>query len=347
MANRNMLKSFLIFFFLCLMNTVNASECYHYHTRATCKLSFVAGKNYLVYTVKDPDGITYVSQHLHTVSNLRTKLTLVAEDEYAIVARDEAFYYLVSKEIPYQKPVKAIKLFAVKTVHKVLNPRLIQVSGVWHYMIPDPDSKKGYREMLLPRLPRDFEIMYQFYRDVDASLLIKTKSTIATMYVMMDYEEQRSNYQVIPGLSPASTVFTPAQDNLDQNFLRDDQHFYLINYDLNFRDVTANFAPEKRSGFYKMQIHYNSFYNPIFTDDSKMLWIYFKDGISLNDGTDPNFYGIEAHFLNHDSTIIAYENRYYANGWAAANTTEELDLGAVKDIASLHTTAEGAYADQF
>ncbi|MCZ4244135.1 hypothetical protein [Pedobacter punctiformis] len=344
------MKKLLILFSLFLMLTnykSQASECYHYHTLKRLNLVYSADKNYLQLTIKDPDNIIYVSQQRYPIKNLNTPVTVVCEDEQSIVVKDSQFYYLVAKEIPYEQPVTAKQLFAVSSVVMVKNCRLIRSAGKWHYIIPNNYAKRGFEEVLLDKLPANFEILYAFNRDSGANYLIKSSKQVAAVNISIEYQHNTYSYSPIAKLNPLTTVFTAADSDVDNNFLRDDRHFYLINYDLNITDVTSQFVAEKKTGFNKMRISLNSFHEPVFSDGSHTLWIYFKDGISLTDGTDPNFYPIEGKFLNADSTIIIHKGKYYSNGWAAGYEVENLDLSLVKDKASLAILSDGSFADQY
>jgi len=307
----------------------------------------LAGKNYLQLTVKDPDNITYVSQQRYPITNLNVPLTRVCEDEQSMVVKDKQFYYLLSKEIPYQQPVTLKKLYAVSSLVKVKNSRLIRSAGKWRYIIPNNDTKRGFEEILLEKLPADFEILYTFNRGNDANYLIKSSKQVAAVNISIEYKHNTYSYNPILKLNPLTTVFTEAADDVDEHFLRDDRHFYLINYDLNLTEVTKQFITEKKTGFNKMHINLNSFHEPILSDGSNTLWIYFKDGIGLTDGSNPNFYPVEGKFLNADSVIIVYDGKYYNNGWAAANEVEDLDLSLVKDKASLAVLSDGSFADKY
>lgn len=86
---------------------------------------------------------------------------------------------------------------------------------------------------------------------------------------------------------------------------------------------------------------------PILSDGSSTLWIYFKDGISLTNNTDVNFMTINASFVNIDRTVMLSAGKYYTNGWATANQVEPVDLTAVKDKLSLVELADGNYADNY
>ncbi|TCD12105.1 hypothetical protein EZ449_03550 [Pedobacter frigidisoli] len=272
---------------------------------------------------------------------------MVFDDEKALIVRDNQFYYLVAKELPYEKPIVAQKICVVSPLVKVKNSRLIRFNRKWHYIIPNSFVKQGFDDVLLTKLPTDFKIVYSINRDKGANYLIKSNKQVAGVNISIDYKNNAYSYNPIPKLNPLSTVFTSAQDDVDDNFLRDDRNFYLINYDLNFRDVTSQFIKEKKTGFNKMSINFNSFHEAIFSDGSNTLWIYFKDGISLSDGTDPNFMPIEAKFLNADNKIIVYDGKYYTDGWAAANEVDNVDLSKVNDKASLVLLPDGPYADKY
>ncbi|UIR56807.1 hypothetical protein LZQ00_03075 [Sphingobacterium sp. SRCM116780] len=344
-----MKKLIFLFSFILLLTNVQlqASECYHYHIIRHYNLVRLAGKNYLQLTVKDPDNITYVSQERYLITNVHESLTVVYEDDQSMLVKNDQFYYLLSKEIPYQQPVTLKKLYAVSALVQVKNNRLIRSGGKWRYIVPNNDAKRGFEEVLLDKLPADFEILYSFNRDNGANYLIKSKKQVAAVNINIEYKHNTYTYNPITNLNPRTTVFTAAADEVDNHFLRDDRHFYLINYDLNLTDVTNQFVSEKKIGFNKMHISLNSFHEPVWSDGSNTLWIYFKDGISLSDGTDPNFFPIEGEFLNTDSVIIVHNGKYYANGWGAAYEVEDLDLSLVRDKTGLAVLNEGSFVDKY
>lgn len=341
------LVSLFLFFMLLNNSLLLASECYHYHTKKHYKIRSLAGKNYLELYTKDPDQITYVSRERYLIANLNGPLKIVADDALHMLVRDNQFYYLVSKEIPYEQPLTAKKLFAINSGIKMKNTRLIRFAGKWRYIVPNNDVKRGFDELILDKLPGDFEILYTFNRDRGANYLIKAAKTVATINISIEYQNNTYTYNAIPKLDPLTTVFTAANEQLDDGFLRDNRHFYLINYDLNLTEVTDQFIKEKKTGFHKMNISWNSFYTPVFSDAGKILWIYLKEGIGLADGSNPNFYPINAKFLNKDSVIIVYNGKYYSNGWAAAFQVENIDLTKVRDKASLVSLDDNQFADRY
>lgn len=341
------LVSLFLFFMLLNSSLLLASECYHYHTKKHYKIRSIAGKIYLELNTKDPDQITYVSRQRYLIANLNGPLRMVAEDALHMVVRNNQFYYLVSKEIPYEQALIAKKLFAVNSGIKMKNSRLIRFAGKWRYIVPNNDVKRGFDEIILDELPADFEILYTFNRDRGANYLIKSAKAVATINISIEYENNTYKYNTIPGLDPSTTVFTAANEQLDDGFLRDDRHFYLINYDLNLTEVTNQFVSQKKTAFQKMRISWNSFYTPVFSDGSNTLWIYFKEGIGLNDGSNPNFYPISGKFLNKDSVIIVYKGKYYNNGWAAAFQVEDIDLTNVRDKFSLVSLDDNQFEDKY
>ena len=327
--------------------SAKASECYHYHTKKSYKVVQNNGKYFLQFTVKDPDGITFVSQENYLIGNVKTAISIVAQDDVSVLIKDKQFLYLLVKEIPYDKPLLAIKLFSLTSKITVKNARLIQSAGVWHYIVPNQYAKRGFDDVLLKKVPANFEVMYDFKRGNDANYLIKSNAGVAKLQVTIDYELNVYKYIPIPKLNPKTTTYTEVGNDGYQGFLLDKRNFFIVDYDLNYSDVTPQFASDKKSGYGKMQINSNDFHQPILSDGSATLWIYFKDGISLTNHTDVNFMPINASFVNLERTVMLSAGKCYTNGWAAANQVDPVDLTAVKDKLSLVELADVNYADNY
>lgn len=330
------------------ISAARASECYHYHFVKSTKLLVRDNTVWLQYTLKDPDSITYVSQETIPFKNVAAKgFQMVAENETLFLVKDNEAHYLVKKELPYDADsIEAERLDNKAEITAVKTPNLICFAGAWKFIHLGYNKGEIHR-IAIPELPADFEIIKTNYRSESTSFLIKTKQHIAVLEVTHDYQNYKHTYNIISGLSAATTVFYEPVYYLDDDIMMDDNSAFLVSGDFNFTEITNDFNMQgRKNGLHLLKLNRNKG-DEILLEDGKKLWVFFKDGLDLVDNQRVNFYPEEAAFLNEHSGIIKNKIGYYESGYNAINNMDAIDVTSVKDLPGLEIISYALYRDKY
>ncbi len=331
-----MIKRILIPIFTILNMALNASDCYHYHTKTYHEIKTEKGKAIWVRTVKDWNDVSIVSVEKTPIENINSnEVTKLAEDENGFLISDDTYYYWLERNSFFAKRTGACKIIAKEKVSETFGTKAFCIDGKWKYIDYNVYSNTSETKDL-KGFPNNPTILQ--HKEIKSYLLKDDKNVFA-------YNEREGTITVLKDLDASTTHFVwPDLDSkYGDSFIYDNNTFYLIdiNYEIQ-RDITADFPQD--TDFSKMEITVNQW--GVFMELDNMIWAYVKSGISLTDGRTIYFYPIEdAKWLNDQKEFVVHDNNLYRSAWELVYKRNYIDLSEVSRSESLRKKEWGYYTD--
>lgn len=230
----------LIFLLLVLIigQSLNASECYHYHT--STQHAIIKNERGLFYqlTEKDPNGFSYVRQINKPIKGIDlATYKAIGEDESTFMFSDKNGFYQLEKERQYEDQSAIYsKILGANPNQKHINGRLFLIDGKWSYIIAwGKDTKK----IMLNELPQNITNVKCF----SSGLYVKSDKQVFSVYI--DFYTQKATVKTIPNLNPAQLVYYACNPRNNEDFIADEQHIFSIRNDGSFEDITPQFRALK------------------------------------------------------------------------------------------------------
>jgi len=230
----------LIFLLLVLIigQSLNASECYHYHT--STQHGIIKNERGLFYqlTEKDPNGFSYVRQINKPIKGIDlATYKAIGEDESTFMFSDKNGFYQLEKERQHEDHSAIYsKILGANPNQKHINGRLFLIDGKWSYIIAwGKDTKK----IMLNELPQNITNIKCF----SSGLYVKSDKQVFSVYI--DFYTQKATVKTIPNLNPAQLVYYACNPRNNEDFIADEQHIFSIRNDGSFEDITPQFRALK------------------------------------------------------------------------------------------------------
>ena len=230
----------LIFLLLVLIigQSLNASECYHYHT--STQHAIIKNERGLFYqlTEKDPNGFSYVRQINKPIKGIDlATYKAIGEDESTFMFSDKNGFYQLEKERQHEDHSAIYsKILGANPNQKHINGRLFLIDGKWSYIIAwGKDTKK----IMLNELPQNITNVKCF----SSGLYVKSDKQVFSVYI--DFYTQKATVKTIPNLNPAQLVYYACNPRENEDFIADEQHIFSIRNDGSFEDITPQFRALK------------------------------------------------------------------------------------------------------
>jgi len=230
----------LIFLLLVLIigQSLNASECYHYHT--STQHAIIKNERGLFYqlTEKDPNGFSYVRQIDKPIKGIDlATYKAIGEDESTFMFSDKNGFYQLEKERQHEDHSAIYsKILGANPNQKHINGRLFLIDGKWSYIIAwGKDTKK----IMLNELPQNITNVKCF----SSGLYVKSDKQVFSVYI--DFYTQKATVKTIPNLNPAQLVYYACNPRENEDFIADEQHIFSIRNDGSFEDITPQFRALK------------------------------------------------------------------------------------------------------
>ncbi|MCX3264462.1 hypothetical protein OQZ29_06880 [Pedobacter agri] len=230
----------LIFLLLVLIigPSLNASECYHYHT--STQHAIIKNERGLFYqlTEKDPNGFSYVRQINKPIKGIDlATYKAIGEDESTFMFSDKNGFYQLEKDRQYEDHLAIYsKILGANPNQKHINGRLFLIDGKWSYIIAwGKDTKK----IILNGLPQNITNVKCF----SSGLYVKSDKQVFSIYI--DFYTQKATVKTIPNLNPAQLVYYACNPRENEDFIADEQHIFSIRNDGSFEDITPQFRALK------------------------------------------------------------------------------------------------------
>ena len=109
---------------------------------------------YLQKTIKDHNGISYVSQSKVRLDNITDKGTrVISDDDNNILVLSNANYYFIPKSLKFAEEDRFTPLFNENEVSKIVSNHFFLVSGDWYYASYFVSDGETYKQ----KIPRSEE----------------------------------------------------------------------------------------------------------------------------------------------------------------------------------------------
>ncbi len=218
--------------------SLNASECYHYHT--STQHAIIKNERSLFYqlTEKDPNGFSYVRQINKPIKGIDlATYKAIGEDESTFMFSDKNGFYQLEKNRQYEDHSAIYsKILGANPNQKHINGRLFLIDGKWSYITAwGKDTKK----IMLNELPQNITNVKCF----SSGLYVKSDKQVFSVYI--DFYTQKATVKTIPNLNPAQLVYYACNPRNNEDFIADEQHIFSIRNDGSFEDITPQFRALK------------------------------------------------------------------------------------------------------
>ncbi|RZL39549.1 MAG: hypothetical protein EOO96_00370 [Pedobacter sp.] len=226
----------VIFLILALIinHSLQASECYHYHTSKTYAIVKTDRGIFYQSTEKDPNGISYVQQVKKPLKGIDlASYKAIGEDEATFMFSDKNGFYQLSKNEQYEDKIAIYsKILSANSGQKHINGRLFLIDNKWIYF---SGWKDKITKISVNGLPADIENIKSY----SSGLYVKSKQQVYAINV--DLYEGKATVSVIPNLNPAQVVYYACNPLENEDFIADEKHIYSITRDGSFDDITPQF----------------------------------------------------------------------------------------------------------
>ena len=278
---------------LIIGQSLNASECYHYHT--STQHAIIKNERGLFYqlTEKDPNGLSYVRQINKPIKGIDlATYKAIGEDESTFMFSDKNGFYQLEKERQHEDHSAIYsKILGANPNQKHINGRLFLIDGKWSYITAwGKDTKK----IMLDELPQNITNVKCF----SSGLYVKSDKQVFSIYI--DFYTQKATVKTIPNLNPAQLVYYACNPRENEDFIADEQHIFSIRNDGSFEDITPQFRALK----------VNRKFNQLkLVDNRTVMWwsdkvLKKREGHSVS-GRDPlTGEDIDVYFSNYASTPL-------------------------------------------
>ena len=175
---KNNLLLFLIFFISTPYSFINASECYHYHTKEYNQVKAENGKTYWTRTVKDPNDTSIVSYSKTLLQGINTEnLRIISENNEGLIFANSEFYYWLDTA-PYKPKERVIeKLIETKKVSRVFGKNTFLIDGKWTHFDYNKYTKK-LTTIIIPNFPENPILVKKFDGHRRNCYLIKDENSV-------------------------------------------------------------------------------------------------------------------------------------------------------------------------
>ncbi|WP_271785186.1 hypothetical protein [Aquimarina algiphila] len=327
----------LSIYLLLIGKTIQASECYHYHTPHFYELFSENGKLVFQHTVKDPNRVSYVSRDKIILKNIDAEnFKILEENEEFFLFTTAEGYFIAEKKENEIKEYGVSKIGDLEIISETVGVNFICKNNVWKYIVPKSYSAE-FIEKVIAKMPGDLEVITNLPRK---GLFMKN-----SQYVYLFNEEQLT-FSVVPDLLGKTTQFVPITDRHQHgdSFLFDKDTFYRVGVH-EIENMTLDFNTQQSgTTFDTLEIIQQE--SGISLDTKKgTIWIYRKGGVHLANNHNVHFVPIEASYLNEFKELIRYDNKVYKDMYYIINKQKPIDISVVKDIQNLHKETEYIYTD--
>lgn len=268
----------LIFLILAILSgqSLQASECYNYHTAT--KHAIIKNERGIFYqfTEKDPNGFSYVQQINKPIKGIDlATYKAIGEDESTFMFSDKNGFYQLPKDGQYEEKTAIYsKVLPANAAQKHINGRLFLINNKWVYFT---GWKEKITKVVLDGLPLNITNIKCFSN----GMFVKGDKEVFSIYV--DLYTQKAAIKVIPKLSPAQVIYYACNPRENEDYIADEMHIFSIRNEGSFEDITPQFrALSVQSKFNSLKLIDTNI--PMWRDGQKILKK--RDGHSMQ-GRDP------------------------------------------------------------
>ena len=315
---------------LLINQSLQASECYNYHT--STKHAIIKNERGIFYqfTEKDPNGISYVRQVNKPLKGVDlASYKYAGEDEVTFMFSDKNGFYLLPKDGQYdEKNAKFFKIMPNNAGQKHINGRLFLINGKWNYINA---WEQHLTKIVLNELPANISNIKCY----SSGLYVKSDNKVFSINI--DFYNKKATVTAIPNLNPVQIVYYACNPSQNEDYVADETHIFSIRNEGSFEDVTPQFrALNVQSKFNALKLIDTNI--PMWRDGQKILKK--RDGHSMQ-GRDP-FTGeeidIEYSYTTATPLVPAFgttsyflfNNKIYPNWEEDFNQSYELKTDASK-----------------
>ncbi|MFN0254931.1 hypothetical protein [Pedobacter ureilyticus] len=226
----------LIFLILTLIinQSLEASECYNYHTSTTQAIIKTERGIFYRLIEKDPNGISYVQQILKPIKGIDLATYKYAgEDEATFMFSDKNGFYQLPKNEQYEDKVAIYsKVLSANAGQKHINGRIFLIDNKWFYFTGWKDK---ITKIALNGLPANITNVKCY----NSGLYVKNDQQVFSINV--DLYSSKATIETIPNLNPAQVVYYACNPLENEDFIADEKHIYSIRREGSFDDLTPQF----------------------------------------------------------------------------------------------------------
>ena len=226
----------LIFLILALIinQSLQASECYHYHTSTTHAIVKTERGIFYRFVEKDPNGISYVKQILKPIKGIDLNTYKYAgEDEATFMFSDKNGFYQLPKNEQYEdKTAVYSKVLSASTGQKHINGRLFLIDNKWFYFT-------GWKDQITKIALNGLPVNITSVKSYNSGLYVKSDQKVFSINV--DLYNSKATIETIPNLNPAQVVYYACNPLENEDYIADEKHIFSIRREGSFEDITPQF----------------------------------------------------------------------------------------------------------
>lgn len=226
----------LIFLILALIinQSLQASECYHYHTSTTHAILKTERGIFYRFTEIDPNGISYVKQILKPIKGIDLNTYKYAgEDEATFMFSDKNGFYQLPKNEQYEDKIAIYsKVLSASAGQKHINGRLFLIDNKWVYLT-------GWKDQITKIALNGLPVNITSVKSYSSGLYVKSDQQVFSINV--DLYNSKATIETIPNLNPAQVVYYACNPLENEDYIADEKHIYSIRREGSFNDLTPQF----------------------------------------------------------------------------------------------------------
>lgn len=219
---------------LLIGKSLQASECYHYHTSTQHAIIKNERGIFYQFTEKDPNGFSYVQQINKPIKGIDlATYKAIGEDESTFMFADKNGFYQLEKERQHEDHSAIYaKVFNANPNQKHINGRLFLIDGKWNYIIA---WGKDIKKIILDELPQNITNVKCF----SSGMYVKSDKQVFSIYI--DLYTQKATVKIIPNLNPSQLVYYACNPRENEDFIADETNIFSIRNDGSFEDISPQF----------------------------------------------------------------------------------------------------------
>lgn len=221
-----------ILFLFATIQTLIASECYHYHTSKSYQIIVKNNGVYYQFTERDPNGFSYARQVTIPIKGIdKESYKSIGEDEGTLMFSDKNGFYMLSKREPSDdKEVIYSKVLGPNINQKHINGRLYFIDGKWVYM---DGWGNNITKVELTELPRNL-VNVKCY---SYSMYVKNENKVFVVSIDLN-SDKKYTWSEIPHLNPENLIYYSCNQLKNEDYIADENHMFCITKEGSFADVT-------------------------------------------------------------------------------------------------------------
>lgn len=310
------------------------SECYSYHTPNYYSVFADKAQVIFQHTVKDPNGISYVSRDEVAVDSVNADgFELLSESNAYFFFKTQDGYYLLSKDNYIQNGKQAYKIAEHNEITEFVDTRFFCKNNEWMAIEPKSYSDT-FLENKIPLMPENLEFITDVFRE---GILYKNDQAVYA------YDYENYTFNVVPDLEGESTRFITNLDHSSDSFLYDNDTFYISEY-RSLKNITADFSHQPQwKGFTNVEVVKSGINISLNTNDG-YIWVYHSNGVIINE-IRSTFEPLIATYLGDHCEFLKYKGKIFIHFEGASKNSGALNFDEVKNPFKIFLEFEDIYSD--